>query len=334
MYIFRNKASKYYISYDVYPDETYPDFCHGGMSAMSFDILSDIYRTAETTNFDGFYLEDVLITGILRQKTYNTSDQITAIDYNNVLFHNGRPEVLVWHLGLVRKLQISFAVRWRRAKVSMMINIPTLNQDPKEKDAEFFSAVLLPPATMPGHNLNETMALFVHLWRPFRPKVGPSAIDPNLPNHAQLRQRRMSKEAYFQRVIFDANERGGKNVAEIKQKIKINVQHSWQQVLIFAIWFYRNDNIFIFNFAFQSVSPRTMHRFYCWLFYVKLFLKYCLIMLLMFPITVTFRIKFVLRAVSEPPWDFCRLAPTDVFIFCCKVETFVNVHLNFSSTIR
>ncbi|XP_039248500.2 uncharacterized protein LOC120326305 [Styela clava] len=64
----RAEKSKWSMSAWQYSERYYPTFCHGGMYTMKQPMLKTLYCISEVTNTSGFHLEDVLITGILREK--------------------------------------------------------------------------------------------------------------------------------------------------------------------------------------------------------------------------------------------------------------------------
>lgn len=65
----RNMKNKWGVNLEQYSEEMYPAFCHGGMYTMSGALLSSIFAVSTVTNYDNFHLEDVLVTGILREKS-------------------------------------------------------------------------------------------------------------------------------------------------------------------------------------------------------------------------------------------------------------------------
>uniref|UniRef100_F7AGH4 Hexosyltransferase n=1 Tax=Ciona intestinalis TaxID=7719 RepID=F7AGH4_CIOIN len=85
-FFYRNPKSKYGMPPSIYPYAAYPTFCHGGMTVMSYTILRDLYMTSQVTNYANFHLEDVLITGILREKLYNSSNMVVPKGYNGTWY--------------------------------------------------------------------------------------------------------------------------------------------------------------------------------------------------------------------------------------------------------
>lgn len=65
----RKVRSKYSVTPDIYSPNIYPPFCHGGMYTMTGNRMASIYGISTVTDWKKFHLEDVLITGILREKT-------------------------------------------------------------------------------------------------------------------------------------------------------------------------------------------------------------------------------------------------------------------------
>ena len=62
----REKTSRYYISEEIYSEDLYPPFCHGGMTIISQNHLMKLYETSLVTEKGDLFLEDVYIYGILR----------------------------------------------------------------------------------------------------------------------------------------------------------------------------------------------------------------------------------------------------------------------------
>ncbi|KYB26485.1 Beta-1,3-galactosyltransferase brn-like Protein [Tribolium castaneum] len=62
----RNPASKWFVPYELYPDEKYPPYLCGAAYIMSADVAVKLYRVALETPI--FYIEDVYITGMCAKK--------------------------------------------------------------------------------------------------------------------------------------------------------------------------------------------------------------------------------------------------------------------------
>ncbi|KAK3083270.1 hypothetical protein FSP39_018056 [Pinctada imbricata] len=62
---FRNKKSKYYVSYSMYPDHVYPPFCSGTGYILDFAVMEDIVNVSKNIPF--FPLEDVYIGFCMRE---------------------------------------------------------------------------------------------------------------------------------------------------------------------------------------------------------------------------------------------------------------------------
>jgi len=65
----RAMGNKWFVSKEIYPGLYYPKFCHGGMYTLTTSVIRDINCIAEYTDRDYVHLEDVYITGILREKS-------------------------------------------------------------------------------------------------------------------------------------------------------------------------------------------------------------------------------------------------------------------------
>ncbi|NWH44037.1 B3GT5 galactosyltransferase, partial [Fregata magnificens] len=55
----RKRGSKWYVSREEYPGDTYPPFCSGTGYVLSTDVASQIYNVSESVSF--IKLEDVFI---------------------------------------------------------------------------------------------------------------------------------------------------------------------------------------------------------------------------------------------------------------------------------
>ncbi|XP_032094412.1 lactosylceramide 1,3-N-acetyl-beta-D-glucosaminyltransferase [Thamnophis elegans] len=56
----RNKKSKYYVSYEMYPWHAYPDYTAGAGYVLSRDVAAKVYRASQTLN-SSFYIDDVFM---------------------------------------------------------------------------------------------------------------------------------------------------------------------------------------------------------------------------------------------------------------------------------
>ncbi|XP_069474748.1 lactosylceramide 1,3-N-acetyl-beta-D-glucosaminyltransferase [Ambystoma mexicanum] len=56
----RNKDSKYYVSYDMYPWPSYPDYTAGAAYVISRDVADKVYKASQTLNVS-LYIDDVFM---------------------------------------------------------------------------------------------------------------------------------------------------------------------------------------------------------------------------------------------------------------------------------
>lgn len=61
--VLRNSRSKWYLSRDAYPNDTFPDYCTGGIVLLRTDALERLYRLSFRVPFIG--IDDVYVTGDL-----------------------------------------------------------------------------------------------------------------------------------------------------------------------------------------------------------------------------------------------------------------------------
>nr|CAB3262687.1 uncharacterized protein LOC100181857 [Phallusia mammillata] len=73
----RNKGNKYYISEKEYSTETYPPYCGGGFYTISVEMLRELHNLSRVTIT--LPMDDVWVTGLLRQKLGRGDDNIEII---------------------------------------------------------------------------------------------------------------------------------------------------------------------------------------------------------------------------------------------------------------
>lgn len=83
----RDPYSKWYSPPFLYPQSTYPDYCAGPtyMFTMKAAQIMLIQELPKAINAGMIYLEDVFATGVLREGSRSTSNQIELIDTKNFL---------------------------------------------------------------------------------------------------------------------------------------------------------------------------------------------------------------------------------------------------------
>uniref|UniRef100_H2Y6I5 Uncharacterized protein n=1 Tax=Ciona savignyi TaxID=51511 RepID=H2Y6I5_CIOSA len=142
------------------------------MTVMSYRFIRDLYMTSQVTNYDDFHLEDVLITGILREKMDNDSRRIVPKGHHGMGGAVRRSEVLVWHMGLARRLDVAFEARWHRIRSGMRILAYDKLLVGKQPSAALLNATLRATPTLPGMTLMDTMHEFANKWRQLRKPSG------------------------------------------------------------------------------------------------------------------------------------------------------------------
>ncbi|KAL3102934.1 hypothetical protein niasHT_025842 [Heterodera trifolii] len=92
----RDPNNKWFVSTDEFPADLYPNYLSGGVYLSTASAISAIL--ANTHESDGFYMDDVLFTGILAERANVTlSDQrahfvwATSFDFKNAFCENGVP---------------------------------------------------------------------------------------------------------------------------------------------------------------------------------------------------------------------------------------------------
>nr|XP_002128865.1 beta-1,3-galactosyltransferase 1 [Ciona intestinalis] len=76
---YRNNSSKWQMSMDLYSASNFPTYCMGAMWTLSFEIIRSLTCLSTVTDYADFYVEDVLITGILREKLGQGESNIKRI---------------------------------------------------------------------------------------------------------------------------------------------------------------------------------------------------------------------------------------------------------------
>ena len=146
------------------------------MTIWPYSMLVRVYRTAEITNYTGMHLEDVLITGILRMKAYNSSDNILPRGYQGRRGKYRKPEHFVYHLGLTHNMRTSFILRWHESKAGLRMG----SRDPmrsKQRSAYHYNATQHIFPVRPNYNVTGTVAYFTSSWsklKPQRKRIFPS----------------------------------------------------------------------------------------------------------------------------------------------------------------
>lgn len=64
----RNKTSKWYVSYEEYPEEKFPVYCSGFFLLMSGASVKALNRQALLEKF--FWIDDIWLTGIVARKAF------------------------------------------------------------------------------------------------------------------------------------------------------------------------------------------------------------------------------------------------------------------------
>ena len=67
--VIRNKNSKFYVSFDEYPDKFYPTYCNGWVYMYTEDIVEELCKYLAQT--EPFKIEDVWTTGIVMKNLQN-----------------------------------------------------------------------------------------------------------------------------------------------------------------------------------------------------------------------------------------------------------------------
>lgn len=148
--------SKWGVSEEIYAGKFYPNFCHGGMSILSFGLIRDIYRMSLRTNYTGFHLEDVLISGILREKLNRSGDSIRPVRVAER--KTGRRLHMMWHLGTNKDLRRAYLGIWD-STIKRLVTLPEA-----EVHENQFRVTLKEIPTLQSKTIDETITYFSHRW--------------------------------------------------------------------------------------------------------------------------------------------------------------------------
>jgi len=78
---------KWYINESTFQWHVFPVYCHGGMYSASVQVITDLFEISRV--FPDLYLDDVWITGILRQKLGMPDDMIVEPDQDVAIHFTG-----------------------------------------------------------------------------------------------------------------------------------------------------------------------------------------------------------------------------------------------------
>ncbi|XP_076824381.1 uncharacterized protein LOC143470021 [Clavelina lepadiformis] len=212
----RKQNFKWGVSEEIYSGDVYPTFCHGGMIVSSYDVWSKIYQTSEKTNYTGMHLEDVLISGILRQKAFNTSGNIVS------RAHFGLPDNerhFMWHLGTTRNLQLSFRKAWFKTRGGIRLG-PDDKLTEKAESAFRLNATLDKIALLPGKQLNETIKHFVTFWAQYVPYKRP--IPESRKNEQNIQNLHKKEKNDFKQFKEIETEEPSRPVGETDIPVELN----------------------------------------------------------------------------------------------------------------
>ncbi|XP_044269757.1 beta-1,3-galactosyltransferase 1-like [Tribolium madens] len=100
----RDTTSKWYVPYEVYPDDKYPAYLCGATYLMSADVAVKLYHFAFETPI--FYIEDIYITGMCSKKANVTLEDNSSFSYypakkyvcfnkHNYVYHDFNPKDII-----------------------------------------------------------------------------------------------------------------------------------------------------------------------------------------------------------------------------------------------
>ena len=92
----RNKKSKWFVNETEYALNRYPPYCGGGFYVMSVAMTQELYRISRITK--ALSMDDVWVTGILRQKLRRGDNNIKKADWSLTSRDSKKSEKLWKHL--------------------------------------------------------------------------------------------------------------------------------------------------------------------------------------------------------------------------------------------
>ncbi|XP_061493392.1 lactosylceramide 1,3-N-acetyl-beta-D-glucosaminyltransferase [Rhineura floridana] len=116
----RDKKSKYYVPYDIYPWPAYPDYTAGAAYVISSDVAAKVYEASQTLN-TSLYIDDVFM-GLCANKM--------GIEPQNHLFFSGEGKA-PYHPCIYSKMMTSHGhvedlhYLWKQAMDPKVKNIPS-----------------------------------------------------------------------------------------------------------------------------------------------------------------------------------------------------------------
>ena len=125
----RDPKSKWHVPTSMYPKDYFPPLCHGGLVILSVRHVRKLYGTSLHTEYGDFPLEDVLIFGILRQKTedsfHDKSFRVSRINERAKL--RFPKQKLVHHLHFSTDISNDMRKRWITSLSILKVDNSTTN---------------------------------------------------------------------------------------------------------------------------------------------------------------------------------------------------------------
>ncbi|XP_037033178.1 beta-1,3-galactosyltransferase 1-like [Bradysia coprophila] len=95
----RTMGNRWYIPKEVFPSDTYPDYCSGSAYLMRADDASKIYSISNRTKF--FWVDDVFVTGVLREKYDEIADsgsnaRLEILSFDHLYHLDAKTELINW----------------------------------------------------------------------------------------------------------------------------------------------------------------------------------------------------------------------------------------------
>lgn len=107
----RDPKYKWFVAKELYPDAKYPDYCSGSSYLVNTSDAAKIYFVSSHTDF--FWVDDVYITGILREKynlliKYTNRSPLELLSLSTQYHLSSKNEILSWCSNVLDASQLNF----------------------------------------------------------------------------------------------------------------------------------------------------------------------------------------------------------------------------------
>uniref|UniRef100_H2YYJ9 Hexosyltransferase n=1 Tax=Ciona savignyi TaxID=51511 RepID=H2YYJ9_CIOSA len=112
----RESSMKWNMPMELYSGDYYPAYCLGALWTLSYDILQALACVSTVTDIEDFFVEDVLISGILREKLGQGSNNIKPLWEKR---WEEKKRLLAFHSGKLDNPKKRMLEKWREWSTNM-----------------------------------------------------------------------------------------------------------------------------------------------------------------------------------------------------------------------